>query len=148
MKKAGHQAVIIGAQKGKQLEGHRHKEKISVERAAADEDPSQYDALVIPGGASPDHLRIVPEVVRFTKQMMDSGKPIAAICHGPQLLLEADTKALAGKQMTSWPSVRNELTLAGAKWVDREVAVDGRLITSRNPHDAPAFAKALLRSLA
>lgn len=146
--KAGHEAVIVGARKGETVEGKRHKEQVDVQRTAGEDDPQQYDALVIPGGHSPDHLRIDPGVVQFVKDAIAAGKPIAAICHGPQLLVEADAGWLRGKQITSWPSVHKELELAGAQWVDREVAIDGELITSRNPHDAPAFARAIVEHLA
>jgi protease I len=141
-RKAGHELEMLGAEKGKTVEGKQHKEKVEVRHTAGDADPAAYDALVIPGGYSPDHLRMDPGVVAFVRKFVASGKPIAAICHGPQLLIEAD--AVRGKQLTSWPSVRKDLENAGARWVDQEVCIDGSIITSRNPHDAPAFAKALL----
>ena len=147
VKKAGHQVELLGAKPGATLEGHKHEEHVTIERAAADADPAEFDALVIPGGISPDHLRIEPGVVEFVRKFEQTGRPIAAICHGPQLLVEADDQALRGTQMTSWPSVRKELELAGVRWVDREVVVDGALITSRNPKDAPAFARALIERL-
>ena len=147
VREAGHEVVVVGTRKGESLDGHKHEEHVDVERAAADEDPASYDAVVIPGGHSPDHLRLDANVVSFVKRAIAAGMPIAAICHGPQLLVEADAGWLRGKQITSWPSVHKELELAGANWVDQEVAIDGELITSRNPHDAPAFAHAIVEHL-
>jgi protease I len=144
VKKAGHEPELLGKKQGETVVGHNHKEKVEIRHTAAEMDPSRYDALVIPGGYSPDQLRIDPGVVEFVRKFVATGKPVAAICHGPQLLVEAAQDQVRGKQMTSWPSVRKELELAGAKWVDREVVVDGQFITSRNPNDAPAFARALL----
>jgi protease I len=100
---------------------------------------------VIPGGYSPDHLRTDADVVDFVHDMVEDGKVIAAVCHGPQLLIEAD--AVEGKQLTSWPSVRTDLENAGARWVDKEVVIDDQLITSRKPDDLPAFSTAIARAL-
>jgi len=125
--------------------GKKGREKIKIEAAASDCDPEDYDALVIPGGYSPDHLRIDKGVVEFVREMVDGGKLIAAVCHGPQLLIEVD--AVKGKQMTSWPSVKKDLENAGAKWVDKEVVVDGLLITSRKPDDLEAFSGAINKAL-
>ncbi|HTJ46024.1 MAG TPA: type 1 glutamine amidotransferase domain-containing protein [Kofleriaceae bacterium] len=147
VKQAGHEPEMLGKKKGETVEGKQHKEKVEIRHTAGEEDPARYDALVIPGGHSPDQLRMDPGVVSFVKKFIATGKPIAAICHGPQLLVEAADDQVRGKQMTSWPSVRKELELAGARWVDREVVVDGQFITSRNPHDAPAFARALIERL-
>jgi protease I len=101
-------------------------------------DPKQYDALVLPGGTiNPDRLRRDEVAIRFIRSFADAGKPIASICHGPWTLIEAGV--VRGKTMTSWPSLRTDLRNAGAKWVDQEVAVDGKLLTSRKPDDIPAF---------
>lgn len=116
-----------------------------IDRAAADTDPAAYDALVIPGGHSPDHLRTNEDVVRFVTHFRDHDKTIAAVCHAPSLLIEAD--AVAGRTLTSWPSIRTDLRNAGANVVDQEVVVDGNLITSRNPDDLPAFGAAILSAL-
>lgn len=116
-----------------------------IDHAVADADPSVYDALVIPGGYSPDHLRTDEAVVRFVSHFRDHDKTIAAVCHAPSLLIEAD--AVQGRTMTSWPSIRTDLRNAGATVVDQEVVVDGNLITSRNPDDLPAFGKAILHAL-
>ena len=97
-----------------------------------------YDALVLPGGViNPDHLRIIPRAIEFIKQMHDQKKPIAAICHGPWTLINAD--AVHGMQVTSWPSIKVDLENAGAHWVDKEVVRDGNLVTSRKPDDIPFF---------
>lgn len=105
-----------------------------------------YDALVLPGGTvNPDKLRIDPGAVAFVRAFVESGKPVAAICHGPWTLVEAGV--VHGRTVTSYPSIRTDLTNAGATVVDREVAVDGNLITSRNPGDLPAFCAALVDAL-
>lgn len=99
---------------------------------------ADYDALIIPGGViNPDKMRNDFAFIEFAQQFMESGKPVAAICHGPQLLIE--TGMLSGREMTSYPSIRTDLKNAGAIWVDKEVVVDNGLITSRNPGDIPAF---------
>jgi protease I len=141
----GHQIEIIGVKAGAKVKGKQGKEEVAIERAAAEADPAKYDALVIPGGYSPDHLRTDPSVVRFVDAMVKSGKLIAAVCHGPSLLIDAD--AVKGKTVTSWPSIRKDLSNAGARVVDEEVAVDGKLITSRKPADLPAFTAAINQRL-
>jgi protease I len=119
----------------------------TVDGALADADPSAYDALVLPGGvANPDALRMDADAVSFVKEFLDAGKVVAAICHAPWLLAEAD--AVRGRRVTSWPSLQTDLRNAGAEWADEQVIVDrsgpGPLITSRNPDDVPAFTEALL----
>lgn len=105
-----------------------------------------FDALLLPGGVmNPDQLRTNPEAVRFAKEFLDAGKPIGAICHGPWLLVE--TGELEGKQMTSWPSLKTDLTNAGVNWVDEEVVVDAGLVTSRKPADIPAFSQKLIEEI-
>lgn len=106
----------------------------------------EYDALVLPGGVmNPDHLRMNPDAVRFTRTFFDAGKPVAAICHGPWLLVEADV--VRGRTVTSYPSLRADLVNAGAEWVDREVVVDEGLVTSRNPDDLPAFNRKMVEEI-
>ncbi|MET8250330.1 type 1 glutamine amidotransferase domain-containing protein [Micromonospora sp. NPDC005197] len=101
-------------------------------------DAAGYDALVLPGGvANPDFLRSDPDAVRFVKAFFDAGKPVGVICHGPWTLIEADV--VRGRRITSWPSLRTDLTNAGATWVDEECVTDGNLTSSRNPDDLPAF---------
>jgi deglycase len=122
-------------------------EKIKVDRTLDNTKPSDYDALLLPGGVmNPDHLRTDPQAVQFVRDFAQSGKPIAAICHGPAMLIEAGV--VRGKRLTSWPSLKTDLRNAGANWVDQTVAVDQGLITSRKPDDIPDFCKALIDQLA
>lgn len=100
--------------------------------------PEDFDALLLPGGViNPDTLRAMPEAVAFAKAFFDAGKPVASICHGPWTIIE--TGAARGRRLTSWPSLKTDLTNAGAEWVDQEVVVDQSLVTSRKPDDIPAF---------
>jgi deglycase len=109
--------------------------------------PADYDALLLPGGvANPDRLRINPKAVAFVKHFVTSGKPIAAICHGPWTLIEAD--GVRGRKITSWPSLRTDLINAGANWVDQDVVVDNGLVTSRKPDDIPAFNRKAIEEFA
>ncbi|MDO3701558.1 type 1 glutamine amidotransferase domain-containing protein [Micromonospora sp. C28SCA-DRY-2] len=114
-----------------------------VDVAATDADAGGYDGLVLPGGvANPDFLRTDPDAVRFVKAFFDAGKPVAVICHGPWTLIEADV--VRGRRITSWPSLRTDLTNAGATWLDEPVVTDDNLISSRRPDDLPAFCQALV----
>lgn len=108
--------------------------------------PSDYQALILPGGVmNPDHLRIIPKAIEFVKDFVISNKPIAAICHGPWTLINAE--GVKGKKMTSYRSIKVDLENAGAHWVDKEVVVDGNLITSRTPADIPAFNAEIIKML-
>jgi protease I len=101
-------------------------------------DPAKYDALLLPGGVmNPDKLRMIPEAVEFVKQFFEGGKPLASICHGPWMLVEADV--VRGLTVTSWPSLKTDIRNAGGVWVDRDAVVDGGVVTSRKPDDIPAF---------
>ncbi|MEE4288003.1 MAG: type 1 glutamine amidotransferase domain-containing protein [Erythrobacter sp.] len=121
-------------------------DSVDVDITVADAKADDYDALVLPGGQiNPDILRMNDDVIALIRAFNSAGKPIAAICHAPWLLVEADI--VAGKIATSWPSIRTDLRNAGAEVVDREVAVDGNIITSRNPDDIPAFSNAVLDAL-
>jgi protease I len=139
LRASGHQIDIIGIESGKTVSGKHGKEQVAIELAVEDADPDTYDALYIPGGYSPDHLRTDAAMVDFVEQMADRGKVIASICHGPSLLIEADV--VRGKVLTSWPSIKTDLRNAGAKWVDKEVVVDDHLITSRKPADLEVFTR-------
>jgi len=145
LRAAGHQIEILGIKAGERLEGKLGKESVMIDAAAKDRDARNYDALVIPGGHSPDDLRADDDVARFVRAFVATGLPIAAICHGPQLLIDAD--ALRGKKITSWKSIRRDVENAGATWVDEAVVIDGALITSRKPEDVPAFTQALVERL-
>lgn len=145
VKEAGHEAVIIGLEAGKKLEGKKGDETITTEKAIGDVSADDYDALVIPGGYSPDKIRTNADMVGFTRTLMKADKPVAAICHAGWMLAEAD--ALRNRTVTSWPSIKTDLINAGAEWVDQEVVEDGNLITSRKPDDLDAFTKTLLSQL-
>jgi protease I len=146
LRQAGHEVVVFGVRANQKLTGKRRAVEATTDASAADLQASDFDALVIPGGYSPDHLRLDQDVVRFVRDFTRSGKPVAAICHGLQLLIEADS--VRGRTVTSWPSVRKDLENAGASWVDRPVVVDDDLITSRKPEDLKMFCDAVLASLA
>lgn len=145
LRDAGHEVVLIGAEAGKKIEGKQHKEIVTAEKGIAHVSADQFDAIVIPGGYSPDKLRMDPRMVAFTRAFFDAGKPIAAVCHAPWMLVEADIAR--GKTVTSWPSIRTDLVNAGAEWVDEQVVQDGNIITSRKPDDLQAFSDAILRQL-
>ncbi|HEV58413.1 MAG TPA: type 1 glutamine amidotransferase [Phycisphaerales bacterium] len=142
---AGHEVVLLGEKAGDTVTGKRGRARVRVELAARDARPGDFDALVIPGGHAPDRLRLNADVVRFVREFMATGRPVAAICHGPQLLIEAD--AVRGRRLTSWPSVRTDLVNAGAEWLDEAVVTDGNLVTSRKPADLEAFCDALMARL-
>lgn len=144
VRKAGHEAWIVGLEKGKEITGKKGT-KVRTEHAIADVDPTQVDALVIPGGYSPDKIRTNGDMVALTRRTFESGKPVAAICHAGWMLAEADI--VRGKRLTSFRSIKTDLVNAGATWVDEELVEDGNLITSRTPADLPAFCKALVASL-
>ncbi len=121
-------------------------ESVEVDKTLAEADPDEYDALVLPGGVmNPDELRTIPEAVEFVKAFFEAGKPVAAICHGPQMLIEADV--VRGRKLTSFPSLKTDLKNAGANWVDEEVVVDNGLVTSRRPADLPAFNSKLIEEI-
>ena len=145
LKNADHEMEVFGAKAGEIVTGKQRQARATIEHTAARIDVDEFDALLIPGGYSPDHLRTDEDVVRVVREFVESGKPVAAICHGPQLLIEADV--VRGRKVTSYPSVRTDLVNAGAHWVDKAVVVDGNLITSRRPADLDAFGDALLRQL-
>jgi len=147
LKAAGATVHVVAPQNG-QIQGMRHHEKgakVTVDKTLSEVTPQNYDGLVLPGGvANPDTLRTVPEAVRFIRAFGDARKPIAAICHGPWTLIEADL--VRGKRMTSWPSLRTDLKNAGAQWVDQEVVADNGLVTSRKPDDLPAFCNTMIKT--
>ncbi|WP_394659735.1 type 1 glutamine amidotransferase domain-containing protein [uncultured Novosphingobium sp.] len=121
-------------------------DSVKVDKTLDQVNAADYDALLLPGGQiNPDKLRMEEKAVSLVKDFANSGKPVAAICHGPWMLVEADV--VKGKTVTSWPSIRTDLRNAGANVVDQEVAIDGQFITSRKPDDIPAFSKALIEAV-
>lgn len=149
VEKAGGTPRLLSTEAGR-VQAFHHldaADTFRVDQVVADADAAAYDALVLPGGvANPDALRMDEDAVTFVKEFVESGKPVAAICHAPWALVEADV--LRGRRVTSWPSLQTDLRNAGAEWVDEEVVVDGNLITSRNPDDLPAFCDALVEAVA
>ncbi|HUZ14029.1 MAG TPA: type 1 glutamine amidotransferase domain-containing protein [Caulobacteraceae bacterium] len=140
LKREGASVDVVAPRTGA-IQGWEHHEKGSpapVDKELAEAAPGAYDALVLPGGVmNPDALRLDARAIDFVRAFVDAGKPIAAICHGPWTLINAD--GVAGRTLTSWPSLQADLENAGAHWVDREVVVDGDLVTSRKPADLAAF---------
>lgn len=149
LEQAGARTFIVSPQRH-EVQGWNHDEKadrfpvdVPIEAASAED----FDGLLLPGGVmNPDTLRMNPEAVAFVRAFFDAGKPVAAICHGPWTLVEADV--VRGRTMTSWPSIRTDLRNAGATVVDREVVVDRGLVTSRKPDDIPAFNAKMIEELA
>lgn len=145
LRDAGHEVTVVGLEAGTQITGDKGKVTATVDRAFTDVNPHDFDALLIPGGASPDKLRAHDDAVQFVKALMQAGKPVLAICHGPQLLLTADE--YKGHRMTAWKTIQGDLKKAGAEVVDEEVVVDRNLVTSRQPSDIPAFIRESLKVL-
>jgi protease I len=145
--KAASAQVAVISPAGGQIQGMNHEQKgdmLPVDHDLASVSADRFDALVLPGGvANPDTLRTNPHAVAFVKHFVQAGKPIAAICHGPWTLIEAD--GVRGHHMTSWPSLRTDLTNAGAVWEDKSVVVDGKLVTSRKPDDLPDFCREMVK---
>ena len=142
-------SVQVVAPKGPQIRGWKDKDwgkSVDVDAELSSVSPNDYDALVLPGGViNPDLLRIDEKAIAFIKAFDAAGKPIAAICHGPWLLVESGSAK--GRDVTSWPSVKTDLTNAGARWHDKEVVVDGHIITSRKPDDLSAFCNAIITAV-
>ena len=147
LEKAGAEVTVLSVAKTpKEIKGWDMTDwgkKVKVDALVAEADPAEFDALVLPGGQiNPDKLRMDQDAVSFVKRFVETGKPVAAICHGPWMLVEADV--VRGKTVTSWPSIRTDLKNAGANVVDQEVAQDGQFITSRKPDDIPAFSEKII----
>ena len=149
LEQAGAKTQIVSPAEG-EVQGWNHFEKadkFKVDVPLEGADAGKFDALLLPGGvANPDQLRMKPGAVSFVKGFFDSGKPVAVICHGPWTLIEAGV--LEGRSITSWPSLKTDLTNAGAKWTDREVVIDDGLVSSRKPADLPAFNRAMVEEFA
>lgn len=146
---AGGKAVVVSLSQG-QIRGWLHTDwgsSVPVDVTVEQADPEEYDGLVLPGGViNPDKLRMDPHAVNFVRTFVQTGKPIAAICHGPWTLINAG--GVRGRKVTSWPSLQADLENAGAQWVDQQVVVDQGLITSRKPDDLPAFNRKMIEEFA
>jgi PfpI family intracellular protease len=149
LEQAGATTEIVSPKNGS-LRAWNHKNwglEVQVDQELSDADPKDYDALVLPGGVmNPDALRMNAGAVNFVKAFFAADKPVAAICHGPWTVIESG--AAKGHRMTSWPSLKTDITNAGGKWVDEEVVVDGKLVTSRKPDDLPAFNREVIKLFA
>ena len=145
MKDAGARVVVVGSGSQPSYKGKRGKATIRVDVAADKVDAEDFDAIIIPGGYAPDKMRLHQPMIDLVRKTCDSGKLVAAICHGPQLLISADI--VRGRRVTSWPSVAVDLRNAGADWVNEHLVQDGNLITSRKPADLPRFNKAIIEAL-
>ena len=149
VEEAGGKPELVSLEEG-EIQGYNHLEEadtFKVDRVVAATDAQDYDALVLPGGvANPDRLRMDSDAVGFVTGFFEEGKPVAAICHAPWTLVEGNL--VRGRTLTSWPSLKTDIENAGGEWVDREVQVDGGLVTSRNPDDLPAFCEKLVEEFA
>jgi protease I len=145
LQEAGAQTEVISPEKDR-IRGWNHKDwgdEVSVDVLLDSADAADFHALLLPGGVmNPDRLRMNPLAVKFVRSFVDAGKPIAAICHGPWTLVEAN--AVSGHTLTSWPSLRTDIVNAGGAWVDKEVVSDRGLVTSRKPDDLPAFNREMI----
>ena len=149
VEQAGADIDLVSLEEG-EIQGFNHydrADKFPVDRTVEDASAEDYDALVLPGGVgNPDTLRTDENAVRFVREFFDAGKPVAAICHAPWMLIEADVAR--GRKLTSFWSIKTDVKNAGGNWVDEEVVLDGNLVTSRSPKDIPAFNKTLLEQFA
>ena len=145
MKNAGARVVIVGSGSKKSYKGKRGSAEVTVDTTADKVEASQFDAIIVPGGYAPDKMRLHQPMVDLVREAHAEGKIIAAVCHGPQLLISADI--VKGRRVTSWPSVAVDLKNAGAIWVDEPMVRDGNIITSRKPADLPKFNKAIIEAL-
>jgi protease I len=144
-RKAGHELVHVGLKEGVTVKGKKQGTAVHIDRSVSKVSVDDFDALLIPGGYSPDQLRVDENAVSFVRSFVNGGKPVFSICHAPQLLITADV--IRGKKITGYTSIIQDIKNAGAHFVDQEVVKDGNLISSRNPEDIPAFTKAALAQL-
>ena len=145
MKDAGARVLIVGSGSKKSYKGKRGSAEVTVDITADKVDASRFDAIIVPGGYAPDKMRLHQPMVNLVRKAHAAGKIIAAVCHGPQLLISADI--VKGRRVTSWPSVSVDLKNAGAIWVDEPTVRDGNIITARKPADLPKFNKAIIEAL-
>ncbi|MDD1705316.1 MAG: type 1 glutamine amidotransferase [Methanoregula sp.] len=143
-RKAGHQLILVGLRANTRITGEDGA-TARIDRAVRDVSVSDFDALLIPGGYSPDKLRVDPDAVRFAREFVESRKPVFAICHAAQILITA--QVLKGRRLTGWISLVQDIKNAGAEYVDAEVVVDRNIVSSRKPDDIPAFVRASLEML-
>ncbi len=141
----GNQLVHLGTEAGRTVKGKKEGTPVQIDRPVKEARVEDFDALLIPGGYSPDKLRVDESAVRFSREFVESGKPVFAICHAAQLLITA--QALQGRKITGWKSIVQDIKNSGAQYLDQEVVEDGNLISSRGPQDIPAFIDASLRRL-
>jgi len=144
-KEAGHKLTHIGLEKGKTVKGKKKETEVKIDTSVTEVKVDDFDALLIPGGYSPDKLRVDDTAVKFVKDFVESGKPVFAICHAPQLLITAEV--LKNRKVTGWKSIIQDIKNAGAEFVDDEVVEDKNLVSSRHPGDLPAFIQTSLRKL-
>jgi protease I len=145
LRAAGATVTLIGPTAGTQFKGKRGDAIVTSDLAAGSAKMKDFDALVIPGGHAPDKMRMRHAMVDLARDAMEAGKPVAAICHGPQVLISAN--ALRGRTLTCWPSIAIDVKNAGGLYVDKPVVEDSNLITSRKPDDVPVFSEAIIRAL-
>ena len=145
LKEAGYEVLVIGLKKGEELKGYKGKVTVKAEASIDDVKAEDFQGLLIPGGHSPDQLRIDDRMVDFVRKFDATHRPLAAVCHGPQLLITAGL--VKGRTLTAWPTIRVDLGYAGANVVDKEVVVDDNWITSRKPEDLEAFSKKFVEEL-
>ncbi len=145
LRAAGADVTIVGPTRGASFRGKRGDATVTSDMAAGEARMRDFDALVIPGGHAPDKMRLRHAMVDLARDAMEAGKPVAAICHGPQLLISANV--LRGRTLTCWPSIAIDVKNAGGLYVDKPVVEDGNLITSRKPDDVPLFDEAIIRAL-
>jgi protease I len=146
LRSAGASVTIVGPSAQTQYRGKRGEATVTSDVAAGSARIEDFDALVIPGGYAPDKMRMRHAMVDLARAAMDARKPVAAICHGPQVLISANV--LRGRTLTCWPSIAIDVKNAGGLYVDKPVVEDGNLITSRKPDDVPVFSEAIIRALA
>jgi protease I len=142
---AGHKLRHIGLKAGQTVKGKKKETPVKIEATFDEVSVEDFDALLIPGGYSPDKLRADESAVDFVRKFVQSGKPVFSICHAPQILITADV--LKGRKITGWTSVIQDIKNAGAEFLDKEVVIDGNLVSSRNPGDLPAFIQTALDKL-
>lgn len=145
LRAAGATVTVVGPAKGASFRGKKGRATVTSDLSAGEARMKDFDALVIPGGHAPDKMRLRHAMVDLARDAMEAGKPVAAICHGPQLLISAI--ALRGRTLTCWPSIAIDVKNAGGLYVDKPVVEDGNLITSRKPDDVPLFSDAIIRAL-